>query len=72
MKRRKYDRKFKQMGVELSNNRKKIISLASETDTWSQLIYRLRRLSEIHYGTSFPVGGNKINSIKIKFSFVRN
>jgi hypothetical protein len=34
MKRRKYDRKFKYMGVELSNNRKEIISLASETDTW--------------------------------------
>ena len=60
--RRKYDREFKQMVVELSYNGKDINSLASEMDIRPDLIYRWRRLAEIHKGASFPGQGNKIQT----------
>jgi len=59
-KRRKFDREFKQMVVELSYNRGDITALASELDLRSDLIYRWRRESEVHSGASFPGQGNKI------------
>jgi transposase len=60
MKRRKFDREFKQMVVELSYNRKDIMALASEMDIRADLIYRWRRETEAHRGASFPGQGNKI------------
>jgi transposase len=59
-KRRKFDREFKQMVVELSYNRKDLTALASEMDIRVELIYRWRREAEAHKGASFPGQGNKI------------
>ncbi len=59
-KRRRFDREFKQMVIELSRNREDISALASELDISADLIYRWRRESEIHRGASFPGQGNKI------------
>lgn len=57
--RRKYDREFKQMVVELSYNREDIRVLAEELDIRPDLIYRWRRESEDHKDSSFPGQGNK-------------
>jgi len=59
-KRRKYDREFKQMVIELSNNREDITALASELDIRADLIYRWRREATNHHEASFPGQGNKI------------
>ena len=59
-KRRTFDREFKQMVVELSNNRDDIVELASEMDIRPDLIYRWRRLAEVHKEASFPGHGNQI------------
>ena len=59
-KRRKYDREFKQMVVELSNTRDNLSALASELDTWTELIYRWRREALANLDTSFPGQGNKL------------
>jgi transposase len=58
-KRRKFDREFKQMVVELSNNRKDYTALASELDIRADLIYRWRREAFINKDASFPGQGNK-------------
>jgi transposase len=58
-KRRKYDREFKQMVVELSNNREDLSVLASELDIRAELIYRWRREAATHQAASFPGQGNK-------------
>jgi transposase len=60
MKRRKYDREFKQMAVELSYNRGDISALASELDVSADLMYRWRREVGFHQVASFPGQGNKI------------
>ena len=57
--RRKYDREFKQMVVELSYNREDLSALASELDIRSDLIYRWRREAAKHQAASFPGQGNK-------------
>lgn len=59
-KRRRFDREFKQMVIELSNNREDISALASELDISVDLIYRWRREATTHQGASFPGQGNKI------------
>jgi transposase len=59
-KRRTFDREFKQMVIELSNNRKDFTALASELDIRADLIYRWRREATTHFEASFPGQGNKI------------
>jgi transposase len=59
-KRRTFDREFKQMVIELSNNREDYNALASELDIRADLIYRWRREATRHSGASFPGQGNKI------------
>jgi transposase len=58
-KRKKYDREFKQMVIELSNARDDISALAAELDLRPDLIYRWRREAETHKDASFPGQGNK-------------
>ena len=58
--RRKFDREFKQMVIELSNNREDFAALASELDISPDLIYRWRREATTHQDASFPGQGNKI------------
>jgi transposase len=60
MKRRKYDREFKQMVVELSYQRESIAELAQEMDIRKDLIYRWRREVGAHQEASFPGQGNMI------------
>ena len=59
-KRRTFDREFKQMVIELSNNREDISGLASELDIRADLIYRWKREAMTHKNASFPGQGNKI------------
>jgi transposase len=59
-KRRKFDREFKQMVIELANTREDISALASELDIRADLIYRWRREATTHQNASFPGQGNKI------------
>ena len=59
-KRRKFDREFKQMVIELSNNREDLTVLAAELDIRTDLIYRWRREVTVHQEASFPGLGNKI------------
>ena len=49
-KRRKFDREFKQMVIELSHNREDTGALASELDISADLIYRWRRDSWFNWG----------------------
>ena len=58
-KRRRFDREFKQMAVELSYNREDISALAAELEIRVDLIYRWRREAETHKDASFPGQGNK-------------
>lgn len=58
--RRKFDREFKQMVIELSNNREDYNALAAELDIRADLIYRWRREANKHLEASFPGQGNKI------------
>jgi transposase len=58
--RRKFDREFKQMVIELSQNREDISSLASELAIGVDLIYRWRREATTYQDASFPGQGNKI------------
>ena len=57
-KRRKYDREFKQMAVELSKHREDIKSLAEELEITPDLLYRWRRETFGYQGASFPGQGN--------------
>lgn len=59
-KRRTFDREFKQMVIELSNNRGDFTRLAAELDIRADLIYRWRREATTHHDASFPGQGNKI------------
>lgn len=59
-KRRKFDREYKQMVVELANARENISALAVELDLRVDLIYRWRREALANLGASFPVQGNKL------------
>jgi transposase len=61
-KRRVFDREFKQMVIELSNNREDYIALAAELDIRADLIYRWRREASKHLEASFPGQGNKIQT----------
>jgi len=58
-KRRKYDREYKQMVVELANAKEDIPALAAEMDLRPDLIYRWRREALANLGASFPGQGNK-------------
>ncbi len=58
-KRRKYDREYKQMVVELANAREDISALAAELDLRIDLIYRWKREALANLGASFPGQGNK-------------
>jgi len=58
-KRRKYDREYKQMVVELANAREDISALAAELDLRIDMIYRWRREALANLGASFPGQGNK-------------
>lgn len=55
--RRKYDREFKQMAVELSHHRQDISELAKELDIKVNLLYRWRREAKVAQGTYFPGQG---------------
>ena len=57
-KRRKYDREFKQMAVELSKHRDDVKVLAEELEIKSDLLYRWRKESLGSQETSFPGQGN--------------
>jgi transposase len=59
-KRRAFDREFKQMVIELSNNREDYTALAAELDIRADLIYRWRREANKHLEASFPGHGNQI------------
>jgi len=59
-KRRKFDREFKDLVVELSYNRDDIPALAAEMDIHPDLIYRWRREAEAHQEARYPGQGNKI------------
>jgi transposase len=58
MKRRKYDKEFKLMAVELSKSRKDIPVLAKELDLRPELIYRWRKEYLDNKEGSFPGNGN--------------
>jgi transposase len=62
MKRRKFDREFKQMAVELSKARDDIQAVAKELDIGADLIYRWRKEAEEHPEDSFPGQGNQLLS----------
>ena len=59
MKRRRFDREYKQMVVELANTRVDISALAVELDIRPEMIYRWRREALANLGASFPGQGNK-------------
>jgi transposase len=56
--RRKYDREFKEMAVELSRHREDISELAEELDIKPDLLYRWRREANKVQGGAFPGHGN--------------
>ena len=58
-KRRRFDREYKQMVVDLANAREDITTLAAELDIRADLIYRWRREALANLGASFPGQGNK-------------
>jgi len=59
MKRRRFDREYKQMVVELANAREDISALAVELDLRPELIYRWRREALANLDASFPGQRNK-------------
>ena len=59
MKRKRFDREYKQMVVELANTREDLSALAAELDLRRDLIYRWRREALANDGASFPGQGNK-------------
>jgi len=56
--RRKYDREFKQMAVELSQHRNDISKLAEELDIKPDILYRWRREAKKSKGAAFSGQGN--------------
>lgn len=65
-KRRKYDREFKQMAVELSRHRDDVKALAEELEIKPDLLYRWRREAEQFAEGSFPGQGNPKQSAEEK------
>jgi transposase len=59
MKRRRFDREYKQMVVELANTKEDLSALAAELDLRRDLIYRWRREALANKDASFPGQGNK-------------
>jgi transposase len=59
MKRRRFDREYKQMVVELANTREDLSALAAELDLRRDLIYRWRREALANKDASLPGQGNK-------------
>ena len=57
--RKRFDREYKQMVIELANTREDISALAAELDLRPDLIYRWRREALANDGASFPGQGNK-------------
>ena len=57
-KRRRYDKEFKQMAVELSKHRNDLSALAAELEIRPELLYRWRREFNKSPGASFPGHGN--------------
>jgi len=60
MKRRKYDREYKQMVVELAKTRDDTAALAAELDLRPDIINRWKREALAYESASFPGQGNKI------------
>lgn len=58
--RRKYDKQFKLMAVELSKNREDITVLAKELDVRAELLYRWRREFINTAEASFPGNGKVV------------
>ncbi|MGQ9620706.1 MAG: transposase [Bacteroidales bacterium] len=56
-KRRKFDREYKQMAVELPNAREDISALAAELDLRVDLIYRWRQEALANLGAKLPEPG---------------
>ena len=56
--RKKYDREFKQMAIELSKHRDDVKTLAEELEITPDLLYRWRREASVYRGASFPGQGN--------------
>ena len=55
--RKKYDREFKLMAVELSHKRTELVSLAKELDVRPELLYRWRKEFSLKNEVSFPGNG---------------
>jgi len=55
--RRKYDREFKQMAVELSQHRNDVSKLAEELDIKPNILYRWRREAKRSKGAAFSGQG---------------
>ena len=65
-KRRKFDREFKQMAVELSKHREDIQALTEELEITPDLLYRWRREAFGSQEASFPGQGNPIQTAEDK------
>ena len=65
-KRRKYDREFKQMAVELSKHRNDIRVLAGELEINPDLLYRWRREALESREASFPGQGNPYSANRLR------
>jgi transposase-like protein len=62
--RRKFDKEFKLMTVELSKNRENLVDLAKELDIKVGFIYRWRREFLDKREGSFPGNGNQNKPLK--------
>ena len=60
--RRKYDKNFKLMAVELSKNREDFTVLAKELDIRAELLYRWRREYADKSEVSFPGNGKVVHT----------
>lgn len=60
--RRKYDKNFKLMSVELSKNREDFTVLAKELDIRAELLYRWRREYADKSEVSFPGNGKVVHT----------
>jgi transposase len=58
--RRKYDKQFKLMAVELSKSREDLTVLAKELDVRAELLYRWRREFDKTAESSFPGNGKVV------------
>jgi len=59
--RKKYDREFKLMAVELSHKRTELVSLAKELDVRPELLYRWRKEFALKDAVSFPGNGKVLS-----------